>query len=91
MEEQTFNLVGQYGALGLFAIVAVYMIKNMISESAERDREHMEERKEWRQLLKDQHDETLQVAKESNTNQRQIIALLTDLKGRLKDDMSKKK
>lgn len=90
MEEQTLNIVGQYGALGLFALIAVYMIKNMIKESSERDREHMEERKEWRILLKDQHDETLQVAKESNVHQQQIIALLSDMRARLKNSAGKK-
>lgn len=84
MEEQTFNLVGQYGALGLFAIIAVYMIKNMINESALRDEKHATEREAWRTQIKEQHDEMVGIFRESVTNQSTLITLITAMNGRLK-------
>lgn len=77
MEEQSFNMVGQYGALGLFAIIAVYMIKNMISENIKRDDKHSAERGVWRIQIKEQHDEMVVVFKESVVNQQTLITLIS--------------
>jgi len=79
MEEQTFNLIGQYGALGLFALIAVYMLKRHIEASDARDEKHAIERGEWRTQVKEQHDEMVGIFRESVTNQATLITLITNM------------
>ena len=90
MESLLNNIVAQAGALGLFALMAVYLVKRNQDESSKRDDKHAEERTEWREQSNMQHKETLQVSRDSNSNQRALIALTTEIKTILKTTGSKK-
>lgn len=88
---EQFSIFAQYGALGILAAIAVYMVQNNIKESSLRDREHMEERKAFRDMLDAQHKETIEVTKDSINNQKQLLILNSEIKTLLKEGYCKKK
>ena len=66
MEQLAESMIVQFGALSVLVVVLIAMIICNARQSSAIQSQHITERIEWRKQAATQHDEVLEVAKESN-------------------------